>query len=98
MLLGEAINFALEASHPPQTASNGAVADALATSRLTRREREIAGLVAEDLSNREIVTRPVISVRTAETHVENVLVKLGFTSRARVAAWESKHADLTEEL
>jgi len=37
-------------------------------------------------------------VRTAETHVESVLVKLGFTSRAQVAAWESKHADLTEEL
>ncbi|MBB2935359.1 putative ATPase/DNA-binding CsgD family transcriptional regulator [Amycolatopsis bartoniae] len=54
---------------------------------LTRREREIAGLVAEGLSNREIAARLVIAQRTAETHVENILAKLGFSSRAQIAAW-----------
>jgi predicted ATPase/DNA-binding CsgD family transcriptional regulator len=54
---------------------------------LTPREREIAGLVAEGLSNREIAARLVIAQRTAETHVENILAKLGFTSRAQIAAW-----------
>jgi non-specific serine/threonine protein kinase len=53
--------------------------------RLTRREREIAELVAQGLSNRQIAERLVISTRTAETHVENVLSKLGFTSRTQIA-------------
>jgi non-specific serine/threonine protein kinase len=55
--------------------------------QLTPREREIANLVAAGLSNREIAARLVISVRTAETHVENILGKLGFDSRAQIAAW-----------
>ena len=56
-------------------------------SPLTRREAEVAGLVAEGLSNPEIAERLVISVRTAQGHVENILRKLGFTSRAMIAAW-----------
>jgi predicted ATPase/DNA-binding CsgD family transcriptional regulator len=58
---------------------------------LTPREREIAELIAEGLSNREISVRLVIAQRTAETHVENILAKLGFTSRAQIAAWLAEH-------
>ncbi|GAB2959089.1 LuxR C-terminal-related transcriptional regulator [Amycolatopsis acidiphila] len=58
---------------------------------LTPREREIAELIAEGLSNREIAARLVIAQRTAETHVENILAKLGFTSRAQIAAWLAEH-------
>ena len=58
-----------------------------APSPLTRRETEVAELVAEGLSNPEIAQRLVISVRTAQGHVENILRKLGFTSRAMIAAW-----------
>jgi predicted ATPase/DNA-binding CsgD family transcriptional regulator len=54
---------------------------------LTPREGEIAGLVAKGLTNREIASTLVISQRTAETHVEHILTKLGFTSRAQIAAW-----------
>ncbi len=54
---------------------------------LTRREREIAELLAEGLSNKEIAARLVISRRTVETHVDHVLSKLGMTSRAQVASW-----------
>jgi DNA-binding NarL/FixJ family response regulator len=54
---------------------------------LTARERQIAGLVAHGLSNKEIASKLVISQRTAETHVEHILSKLGFTSRAQIAAW-----------
>ena len=54
---------------------------------LTRREREVAALIAEGLSNREIAARLVVAQRTAEGHVENILSKLGFTSRAQVAGW-----------
>jgi ATP/maltotriose-dependent transcriptional regulator MalT len=54
---------------------------------LTRREREVAELVARGLSNKEIASTLVIAQRTAETHVEHVLTKLGFTSRAQIASW-----------
>ena len=58
---------------------------------LTRRERQIAELVANGLSNQEIATSLVISRRTAEGHVEHILAKLGFTSRAQIAAWVTEH-------
>jgi predicted ATPase/DNA-binding CsgD family transcriptional regulator len=58
---------------------------------LTRREREIAELVAKGRSNKEIAATLVIAQRTAESHVENILVKLGFTSRAQIAAWVAAH-------
>ena len=58
-----------------------------APSPLTRREQQIARLVAQGLRNKEIAAALVISQRTAETHIENILTKLGFTSRAQIAAW-----------
>jgi DNA-binding CsgD family transcriptional regulator len=54
---------------------------------LTRREREVAGLVAQGLTNREIAERLVVSERTAEGHVEQIRNKLGFNNRSQVAAW-----------
>jgi DNA-binding CsgD family transcriptional regulator len=54
---------------------------------LTKRELEVAALVAAGASNREIAERLVVSERTAETHVQNILVKLGFGSRTQIAAW-----------
>ena len=54
---------------------------------LTRREREIAALIGEGLSNRDIADRLTISVRTAETHAQHILEKLGYRSRAQIAAW-----------
>jgi DNA-binding CsgD family transcriptional regulator len=54
---------------------------------LTPREREIAELVAGGLSNRTIADQLVLSERTVETHVRNVLTKLALTNRTQVAAW-----------
>jgi non-specific serine/threonine protein kinase len=54
---------------------------------LTAREREVALLVARGKSNRNIAGDLVLSERTVETHVTNILLKLGFTSRAQIAAW-----------
>lgn len=54
---------------------------------LTRREVEVALAVAEGLTNREIGARLFISERTAEHHVEQIRNKLGFRSRAQIAAW-----------
>ena len=54
---------------------------------LTRRESEVAELVAQGMSNKEIAAALVISQRTAEGHVQRILTKFGFTSRAQVATW-----------
>lgn len=58
---------------------------------LTPREYEVAVLIGEGLSNREIAARLTVSRRTAETHVEHILGKLGFTSRSQVARWVTDH-------
>ena len=54
---------------------------------LTRRELEVAPLVARGLSNREIADQLLISQRTVESHVDSILRKLGFGSRTQVVAW-----------
>jgi len=56
-------------------------------SPLTARELEVASLVARGSSNREIATALVIGERTAESHVSNILVKLGLKTRVQLAAW-----------
>jgi DNA-binding CsgD family transcriptional regulator/tetratricopeptide (TPR) repeat protein len=67
--------------------AGGAVHEPL--SRLTRREHQVAELVAEGLSNKEVAARLVISTRTAEGHVQNALAKLGLTNRVQLVAWFS---------
>lgn len=64
-----------------------------ASSLLTKRQREIAALVADGLTNKEIASKLVISPRTAEAHVENIMTKLGFTSRTQVAVWMAEHQE-----
>lgn len=60
---------------------------AVGPAALTAREREIAGLVAAGRSNRDIAEHLVLSERTVETHVRNVLTKLGLANRTQVASW-----------
>ena len=57
---------------------------------LTAREREVATLVAQGLTNREIARRLVVSERTAEAHVSNLLHKLDFSSRSQVGVWAAE--------
>ncbi|WP_378270654.1 LuxR C-terminal-related transcriptional regulator [Amycolatopsis pigmentata] len=54
---------------------------------LTRREHEVATLVAQGMTNKEIAKKLFIAQRTAESHVENILTKMGFTSRTQIAGW-----------
>jgi predicted ATPase/DNA-binding CsgD family transcriptional regulator len=54
---------------------------------LTKRESQVAELVADGLTNKDIASRLLISPRTVDTHVENILGKLGVRSRAQVATW-----------
>ncbi len=55
--------------------------------KLTQRGQQVAELVALGLSNREIAERLFLSERTIEWHVEQILNRLGFTSRSQIAAW-----------
>ncbi|MFC4910057.1 ATP-binding protein [Actinomadura gamaensis] len=59
---------------------------------LSPREWEIAELVAQGLTNREIADRLVIAKRTADSHVEHILAKLCVSSRAEIAAWYTRNS------
>ena len=61
--------------------------DAAAAAPLTRREREVAQLVAGGLTNREIAARLHVSERTAQNHVQHILTKLDLPNRRRITAW-----------
>ncbi|MDZ5619750.1 LuxR C-terminal-related transcriptional regulator [Nocardioides sp. HM23] len=91
--LDEAMSLAMgdDAGAEPPTSALSGRGGAEAPGGLTRREREVAELLAEGLSNKEIAARLVISQRTVETHVEHVLGKLGISSRAQVASWVAEH-------
>jgi DNA-binding NarL/FixJ family response regulator len=67
--------------------ATGAVTAAVTGAALTRREREIAVLVASGLSNREIASRLFISKRTVDAHVEHIFAKLEISSRVKLALW-----------
>jgi DNA-binding CsgD family transcriptional regulator len=64
--------------------------------RLTRRELEVARLVADGLTNHAIATRLSVAPRTAEAHVENIRRKLQVRSRAQIAAWITEHRPAAE--
>jgi DNA-binding NarL/FixJ family response regulator len=91
----EMLAYALEepaAPPAPAAAAGSRVA-------LTRRERQVAELIADGLSNKQIAARLMVGTRTAESHVENILTKLGFTSRVQVASWVSREGrDPRDEL
>ena len=76
--------LAVARGEAPAAPSAGAGADAPGTQvkPLTRREKEIAGLVADGLGNREIAERLFLSKRTVDSHLEHIFTKLGFTSTA----------------
>ena len=60
---------------------------------LSQREHEVARLVADGLTNKEIGARLFISEHTVDSHVRGILNKLGFDSRARIAAWIASTSD-----
>ncbi|MDR7300494.1 ATP-binding protein [Haloactinomyces albus] len=80
---GAAIDYALEVKQHTRAAPR----ENVHPMPLTRREREIADLVAQGRTNKEIAEKLVIAQRTVEGHVQHILTKLDFTSRAQIAGW-----------
>ncbi len=95
MTAAEAVSYAIQ---PPSGGDGWApgprprTAPGSEVSTLTPRELEIARLIARGLSNRAIAGELVISQATVARHVANMLTKLGFSSRAQVAAWMARQA------
>jgi non-specific serine/threonine protein kinase len=92
LTLDQAIDLALaKAETAPPAASEPARRSAgPPVGALTRRERDVAALIAQGLTNRQIADELVISEMTADSHVSHILRKLGFRSRAQVAAWAAE--------
>ena len=96
MSQAEVIAFALGESSRPAARSGRTgtgAGPATGTGALSRREQEVAALVAQGLSNVQIAATLVISARTVETHVQHIMDKLGFRARAQIAAWSAGQAD-----
>ena len=95
MPLEAAVAYALAADPAPSVDAPAASAppgrvERSAGSVLSGREREVVALIAQGCTNRQIAERLVISEWTADTHVRHILTKLGFRSRAQVAAWAAE--------
>jgi predicted ATPase/DNA-binding CsgD family transcriptional regulator len=90
MDLPSAIAYALEEKAVPGRATRPGSRSGPAV--LTKREHQVAALLAAGLTNEDIAGKLVISRRTVDTHVEHILVKLGFTSRTQVAVWVAERS------
>jgi len=93
-LLDRDAAFGLALGKPAQAPVSGrgaaaarAASDSAGSGPLGRREADVARLVADGLTNKQIGTRLFISERTVDSHVRSILNKLGFSSRAQIAAW-----------
>ena len=84
----DAIDYGLGVDEPGERRQG---ASRTSSGDLSPREWEVAGLVAQGLSNRQIAEHLVISERTAENHVSHILDKLGLDSRTRIATWVVTH-------
>jgi DNA-binding NarL/FixJ family response regulator len=58
---------------------------------LTQREREVVALIGQGKSNSAIADQLVLSKRTVEKHIANILAKLAVTNRAQLVLWAVEH-------
>lgn len=79
--VAEVVAMSIKPTRPPASGTR--------TISLTRREQEVADLIARGLSNRQIAAALFISEHTVESHVEHILNKLGVNARTQIAVWAS---------
>ena len=84
-------SWSLFAVGPEQPRRDSQPAQPAPAAELSRREREVASLLAGGLSNKEIAGRLYLSERTIDNHVHHILDKLGFDSRVQVATWLARN-------
>ena len=84
MTIDDAVAFAVEDRLPSPVTMAGTPKTEIG---LTKRELEIARLIAHEMTSRDIATKLFISERTVEAHVTNMLNKLGLNSRIELARW-----------
>jgi predicted ATPase/DNA-binding SARP family transcriptional activator/DNA-binding CsgD family transcriptional regulator len=92
MTLEEAVSYALEEedTDPLTTSVPGEPSAGQPHVTLSRREEEVAALVAQGMSNRQIAQELFLSERTIENHVSKILRKLELTSRTEIASWATQ--------
>lgn len=64
---------------------------------LTARELEVLWLIVEGMENKEIAGKLVISPKTVEKHVQNILEKLGMSNRTQAAVWALEHGIVNQK-
>jgi DNA-binding CsgD family transcriptional regulator len=90
MTIDEGVAFAVEDKRRPEPAP---AVKTESHTVLTRRQLEIARLITDDLSNRQIAAKLFLSERTVETHITNILNKLGLNSRIQLSRWMASVAE-----
>jgi DNA-binding NarL/FixJ family response regulator len=90
MSMEQAVEFAL---HLPLSLP----AQATPSDDLSEREREVVVLIARGLSNGEIAEQLILSKRTVEKHIANILSTLGFANRAQIVRWAIEHGQASPE-
>jgi non-specific serine/threonine protein kinase len=93
MTLDEAVSYALEEKEtdPLTTLAPEESSVGQASVILTRREEEVAAMVAQGMSNRQIASDLYLSEHTVKRHISKILRKLGLASRLEIAAWAAQH-------
>ena len=97
MSFEEVVEYALAITAPSERTSVEQDAGAAGSptdpdlGRLTPREREVAALIVQGRTNREIAEALVLSDRTVDSHIRNVMGKLEVGARAQIAAWAVQH-------
>jgi non-specific serine/threonine protein kinase len=92
MSVDQAVELALTATQSRATQRDGPPdGSRLRGTQLSPREQQVAALLADGLSNRQIAARLVVTERTVAAHIEHILDKLGFASRHQVASWASEN-------
>ena len=101
LLVAEALREATELGMAPIAAKAAALVERLRAAEpagaLTRRELEVAQLVAEGLTSREISTRLYLSERTVQNHVQHILTKLNLSNRSQIAVWVTREMSTSAE-